>query len=357
MQSSSAGAKTKLQEALDIYSSVRLIAEWNQNRYSQIASILNTGTDPLNEYDNDVFPISSVVLGERPTRGILKAWSSTASGVALNGADGFTYAGYQDMPNGARYMTASEDAKYKYWTSPYESSATAPYNITNISPTVLYTNLTWANKIRVGLENSFASPDAFTVSITTDGTNWTVIATNPAINSDGTVYRENPQQIRGVRLIVTSMDKPAVHFNLIELGARLESDISQFVVDYSVENSMSEVSFAAPIGIASSNTANVTLDNTDGRFTTDNPTVPLDGGGSTPNLYYGLLEKNVAFRLDFGINLGTQAAPNIEWFRQFTMPTVCKSKSIPISGHDGWRGHMENSGFSRIRKLELRCCR
>ena len=339
MQSSTVAAKTKLQEALDIYAGVRLVAEWNYNRYAEIEKVENTGTALENEYDNDVFPIASIAEGERPTRGIVKGWSSTAASVAANGAQGYTNDGYEDTVNGARYGTASEDAKYKYWTSPNVSASGSPFTITGVTPTVIYKNPVWVNKIQVTFENSYAAPTAYTISVTIDGTTWIVVGTDVPIAADGTValYRHTnptpvwnttttltdstPLQIRGVRVNVTRMNKGSVRLNLIELGARLESDLTEFVEDYSVDNSMSEVSFASPLGVASSNTATVNLSNTDGRFTTDNPTVPLVGGGTTPNLYYGLLEKNVEFRLDFGINLGTPAAPNFEWFRQFTMRT------------------------------------
>ena len=310
----------KLKQSLDINSSVRCIAEWNQNRYSEILSVENTGTDPLDEFDNDLFPISSIAKGERPKRGVLKGWVSDRT---AGGADGYVRSGYEDQPRAARYVTAHDDAVYKYWTSPTQSAASSPYAISGVVPTVIYKNATWANKIRIGFENSYASPTTYTVSVTTDGTTWSVVATSPAIGSDGTVnlyrqangtwgttvYRDNPQQIRGVRVTVTNMNKGLVHFNLIELGARIESDVSQFIQSYNVDYTMSEVSFAAPIGRASSNTGNIVLDNTDGRFTNDNPS----------SLYYNLLDKNVEFRLDVGINNGTMAAPSWEYVRQLTM--------------------------------------
>lgn len=321
MQTATVPLTDKLKQSLDINSAIRLIAEWNQNRYSHIESVTNAGVDEGDEFDNDVFPISSIVEPERPTRGILKAWASVRAGES--GADGFTSGGYEDRVDGARYTTASEDDKYKYWTSPTESEENSPYAITNVTPTVIYTNQTWANKIYVCFENSYASPTNFTVSITTDGTNWTVVATNPTIDDKGrvmlyrqangswssTVHRESPLSIRGVRVSVTNMNKGAVRCNLIELGARLESDLSYFVISYDADYTMSDTSFIAPIGKASSNDGNIVLDNTDSRFTNDNPST----------LYYGILDKNVELRLDIGINKGTIEDPDFEWFRQLTM--------------------------------------
>ena len=322
MQTASVALNDKLQKSVDVNSTVRLIAEWNMNRYSAISSVTNPGTAEGDEFDNDVFPLSSIVEPDRPVRGILKAWSSTR-GASNTGANGYVSDGYQDTVNGARYTTASPDNKYKYYTSPGVSGSVSPYTIANVSPTVIYTAATWTNKIYICFENSYASPSAYTVDITTDGTTWTTIATTPAIDSVGrvmlyrqangtwstTVYRDNPVQIRGVRVKVTQMSAPSVRFNMIELGARIESDLSQFVVSWSYDQSMSDPSFISPLGKASSNDGSVELSNIDSRFTDDNPT----------SLYYGLLDKNVVFKMDVGINIGTMAAPNYEYIRAFTM--------------------------------------
>src|ERR1044072_7962244 len=334
MQTATVALSNKLKQSVDINSTLRLIAEWNQNRYSTISSVTNPGTTIGDEFDNDVFPITSIVEPARPTRGILKAWSSTRVG-AKSGADGFTSDGYQDRVNGARYTTAHEDNKYKYWTSPAQSASGSPFAITGVNPTVLYTNPTSANKIYICFETSYASPSVYTVSITTDGTNWTTVATTPAIDSKGrvqlyrqadnswstTVYRDNPVQVRGVRVTVTNMNKSSVRFNMIELGARIESDLSQFVISYNYDQSMSDASFISPIGKASANDGSIELDNTDSRFTNDNPS----------SLYFGILDKNVEFRMDIGINKGTIAVPDYEYFRQFT----ARSDSWNGQSHEG----------------------
>jgi len=127
------------------------------------------------------------------------------------------------------------------------------------------------------------------------------------------------------------MYKSKVFFNLIELSPRLEQDLSYFVLDYSVENGMSESSFVTPLGVSSANTAGVTLSNVDGRFANDNEYLNrsasdhsytyVEGQSSIPNLYKGLLDKNVEFRLSVGINTGSYESPNWEYVRQFTMKT------------------------------------
>jgi hypothetical protein len=251
------------------------------------------------------------------------------------GADGFVTKGYTSKPNGPRYITASPDSKYKYWSSPTESAGSTvsvtPSSISNVTPTVIYTNPTWSNKIVVQLENSYAQTTGWTVEITTDGTNWTTIATNPTYVAgrlelyrqangtwSSTVYRDNPLQIRGMRINVTQMSKSRVFFNLIELSARLESDLSNYVIDFDCNAEMADHSFITPLGVASANTASVSLANFDNRFSNDNPS----------SLYYGLIDKNVEMRMDVGISTDPYTTINktYEWIRMFTMRV------------DEWRG-------------------
>lgn len=329
MKTVSAGTLTELQNSYDVLSSLRLTAEWNQNRYSPIASVTNgSAASPIEDADPDNFPVESIVLPDRPGAGILKNRASSTARAAF-APDGYVTKGYISQPNGPRYVTCDPDAKYKYWSSPAESAgvsvANSPSAIANVTPTVIYTNPTWTNKIVVQLENSYAQPTAWTVQVTTDGTNWTTIATNPTIPSNGRVelwrqantswtstpYYDNPLQIRGVRLNVTQMNRSKVFFNLIELGARLESDLSPWLISYDSNFSLSDHSFITPLGQTSANTASVVLSNVDNRFSNDNPS----------SLYYGLIDKNVEMRLDLGISTDAYSTLNktYEWIRQFTM--------------------------------------
>jgi hypothetical protein len=326
MKSASAGIVNNVQQSVAVQSAVQVIAEWNMNRYAAISSISNGTTE---DYDANIFPIESIALPNRPKRGVLKARVSEAARTNGIGADGFVSSGYKDVVLGSRYVVSSADSKYKYWTSPSQSAGAAyavtPSAISNCQPTIIYTNAIWTNKIVVGLENSYASPSAWTIDITTDGTTWTTVATNPSIDSDGrvaiyrqangtwgtTTYRENPVQIKGIRLTVTQMNKAKVFFNLIELSPRIESDLSTFVKKWSVENQISEHSFVTPLGTVSQNSGSVELSNIDGRFTNDN----------SSSLYYGVLDKGVDIRISVGISTDPYSTVNktYEWVRMATM--------------------------------------
>jgi hypothetical protein len=344
MKTASAGIINNVQQAAAVYSAVQVIAEWNQNRYATITSITNNG---VQDYNGDIFPLSSIALPNRPKRGVLKARVSASARSAGIGADGFVSGGYKDTALTDRYVVSSSESKYKYWTSPAESAGTlytvGNQAISNVQPTILYTNAVSTNKIVVGLENSYASPSAWTVAITTDGTNWTTVSTNPTPDSNGrvtlyrqangtwssTVYRDNPTAIKGIRLTVTQMNKARVFFNLIELSPRLEADLSTYVEKWSVNNSMSDFSFVTPLGTTSSNEASLTLSNTGGNFTNDNPSSP----------YFGILDKGVEFRIDVGISTDTYATTNktYEWVRMATMVS------------DKWEGqHRESTTVSLV---------
>jgi len=320
----------ELKQSYDVNTTARLIAEWNMNRYSPISVVRNTAA-ALEDGDADLYPISSIVLPHRPTSsGIVKARANSAARAGYS-PDGYTSSGYKKTPGAARYVTASPDSKYKYWSSPNESAggSVGPTfsNMTNTQPTVIYSNNTWTNKIFVRIENSYSFPTAWTVETTTDGTNWTTVSTNPTIASNGAVslwrqangswgttpYYDNPTQLRGVRITVTQMNRSKVYFNLIELGLRLESDLSAYMIDWEVNNSMSEYSFITPLGTASANDGSVTLANFDNRFSNDNPS----------SMYFGLIDKNVTMRLDLGITTDayTATTKNYEWIRMFTMRT------------------------------------
>ena len=327
MKTVTTATSNKLKQSYDVQTSLRLIAEWNMNRYSPISVVRNTAA-ALEDGDPDLFPIDSIVLPERPTAGILKNRANSANRMGYK-PDGYVTTGYVNKPNGPRYFTATPESKYKYWSSPSESSGTvvgpSASTMSNCQPTVIYAGNTWSNKIVVGIENSYSKPTAWTVETSVDGTNWVTVATNPAIPTNGRVelyrqvdgtwssapYYSNPTQLKGVRITVTQMDQSKVYFNLIELGLRLVSDLSSYLISFDSEATMANPSFITPLGTASANTASVVLANFDNRFSNDNPST----------MYYGLIDKYVDMRLDVGITTDSYSTVNktYEWIRQFTM--------------------------------------
>lgn len=320
MQSGSLFIQNALKEGENLTPSVRVIAEWNHNRYTKITTVDNFGYDEAtNGYDLDMYPIETITYPVRPTAGLLKA----------RVGEGAVTHDYSDTVSGYRTYVADPDSKYKYWTGP-EQANTTPYAgggytlPAPVRPYIVYENPVNTNKIYICVENSWAGPQKWDIQITTNGTTWTTIASDVALNSSGqailylqdagitwgtTVNRDFSMSIKGIKLIVNSMNRINSWFNLIELGARLEKDLSDRVVDYSVKNELSDADFITPMGTISSNTGSITLSNYDGLFFNDNVDSP----------YFGIIDANVKFMIDFGIDISSWGGTGIEYIRLATM--------------------------------------
>lgn len=311
----------------------RLIADWNMNRYADpVAS--NTPDEETEGYDPEMFPIESIIEPVRPTKGICKARIN-------HSVIGDDY-GIAGTPSSARYYIGDVDDVYKYWNGPYASNSTGA--ISGVEPQVIYARSVNVNKIVAKVENSWASPGNFTVQITTDGTSWSTVATNPTIRNDGQVVLyyngtnwnsnrptdiDNTKSIRGVKLVVTSLvggrdrnGNPSTymvdgttystsgknsHFNLISLEAHLEADLSSSLIEVTDTFDMGETSQLYPIGTITANIGDLSLSNIDGTFNNDNTLSP----------YFDLLEPNVEFSLEYVYSVNGTAY-SVQQFKMYS---------------------------------------
>lgn len=339
----------------------RLVAEWNMNRYFDV-SANNIPSEDTDGFDVDFFPITSIYEPNRPTKGINKARIN--EGAVTTGYDSF----------GSRYYVGSVDDKYKYWTSPVQTAANGIFPVhtdgsTKVRPYILYSQNVSVNKIVIKVENYWASPLNFNIRVNTSGGtsmgDWISVATQSGVTiaNDGsiTLYWNgtnwsstkpssmvNPplRTIRGVMFQVDSMTagrdrggSPTVYkkntgtdyangpydwvatngansfFNLIEISARREVDLSDRLMEVSDDFDMSDVSELYPVGTITTNTGTVKLSNLytengvlkTGYFSVDNPT----------GLFTGLIEKNVVFNLEYIYTVnGTQYA--IQQFKLYS---------------------------------------
>lgn len=298
----------------------RLIAEWEFNRfYSPTVTVTpsQSGDDIWAEWYGN---IGSVVLPNRPVAGIAKARAN----------DGLKPSGtFRDAPEATRYYPSYEYDQYMYWSSLQRSQLTQQPDggylfDSPIAITAMYPQAIAVNKVVVGFELGYCKPKNTSIQITTDGTTWTTIANNPAIDGEGVIEIWNaaggwsdtpdyewPVAITGVRLNVYSVDTPFAHLDVLQISPRLENDLSDFLVSYNCDFQVSSPSFIAPMGKASSNQATVVLSNIDQRFNNFN----------TESLYYGMIEKKVRFKMDLGIDTTNQGGTGIEYIREFTMWT------------------------------------
>ena len=313
MKSATTTLQTALKQGVTLKAQPQLIAEWNQNRYTPILEVKNVVDSSAPALTQDCFPISSIAEPLRPeSAGIVKTWAS--SGIRTRNAFGAV------TNSTARAYTADPDSIYKYWVSDNKGNGSGV--ITNVTPRVVYSADAWVNKISVCFERNVSYPTAWTIDITTDGTTWATVSTNPTVPASGrveiyrqsggtwntTVNRDNPVKIRGVRINITTLNKANERAAVIELSPRLESDLTPYLISVDDEFTMSDTSLITPLGVASSNTANVVLSNTDGIFNNEN----------SSSTYYKLIDKNVKMILNYIYDL-TDFAGTTETIRQFTM--------------------------------------
>ena len=336
-----------------LYAQPELIVEWNLNRYHGVTA---SNEPDHEEYDFDVerFPIESIIEGNRPTKGVIKARINESSISNNYGAD----------TQSARFYISDTDDIYKYWCSPYPANpdgsvptwASSPAAITGnttstIKPQIVYDGPVNTNKIVIGFENTWASPENFIVYAQVDNA-WVAIATNPTIQNDGRVVLYHTgagwatgtslpanatlTTITGIRVVVTTLGPGRLrdgsittykvptatgngyrevatgggntYFNLIEISARREENLTPYLISVDDTFDIGEDSPITPIGIISSNIASVTLSNLDERFNT-----------LKFSAYQGLLDANAEFRLSYVYYTDIDMDTEIGRVQQFKM--------------------------------------
>lgn len=292
----------------------RVYAEWNMNRLMG-STVTSSETNVPADWES-YCPLSSVTEIARPTQGIVKARLTSLQGVF--GEDRAQAVGLKvanDLVNfqpPVRQYIPTVDDYYKYWQS-YQttygtSNSNGKFSFKDlVTLTMVYDAPVKTNKITISLEASEAIPVSPDVFITTNGTSWRLIASNPNITKDGQIIIwygddwipsgemptnfKNSQSttIKGIRLTVGGMNKYGAPLGVIEMAASYYQDLTPYVVSESSDFELSDTSNIAPVGASSSNKANVKLDNTNKWFYNENPDSP----------YYKLLDKNVKMWCDY----------------------------------------------------------
>ena len=290
--------------------------EWNNNQYVATDVYNDDENEAFEDYDSDLFPLDSIVQPNRPTRGIVKAWTKTNDKTGI--ADAIST--YPNVPTPVRYYAVAPEDKYKYWVSPEPSGSAGV--LTQCRPRVSYLQPVKTNKIVIGVENSDESPTDYEVQIEVGGV-WTTIG--PALPSieidDGRIvlyYQgdgnwsslenlDNVTEITGIRFIVTEMDGYGGRLNLIEMSSRLELDMTSRLISHSSDFTQSEHSFIAPLGTVSSNTGEIVLSNVDG---------VLNFNHNDRNIFNSVEPTGATVTVE----TGTETSPGVfEYEREFTM--------------------------------------
>jgi hypothetical protein len=324
MKSASVTLTDKLKTGHNLVARPRLTAEWNLNRYQFV-----TASNSVGDHEPDVFPISSIVEPNRPTKGISKA-------LVGHGRVSDEY----QRSDEARFYIGSEDDKYKYWISPTRSDAAG--NLYNAAPTIIYSDWVKSNKISIVLDNVWASPVSYTVYVFDRSSSWRPVATNAPIQNNGSIdlYWNGsnwtstrpatviaPIEILGVRMVVNRLGSgldmknlPSVytvrgvyygltggnaHLSVIEMAAKLEMDITDRLIKVEDTFDAGEVSILSPVGTITSNVGQLSLWNGDHYFS----------NSASPDLA-GLIEPNVNMNLEYIYEINGQDFP-VQQFNLF----------------------------------------
>lgn len=294
----------------------------------------------------------------------------------INKDGDFVYKTYTRPLDSPRYYVASPEDEYKYWTSPRESNSDGamaggyefPLNasgvLQGVDILIEYDSKVRSNKFSICAETTWSAPQRWDLYVGDDngsgGYNWRYVANQTvrafdannaggaAAGDDGRLEfyydgsswggTENRSTARNletvvdefdaVRFRVWAMTKPNAHANIIEVSPRLEKNLTPYLTSVSDDFEMTEPSFLTPIGKASANTGNVILfnplvdDSFDLSVDEEYSYSPGQSRGllfnnENPNsLFYGLLDANVRFNLEyiFDINGSTYPVQQFEMF-------------------------------------------
>lgn len=344
--------KTLIENEYAVQAVPEVVVDWNMNRYFD--AVANNTPDSLDyAFDDEFFPMESIVEPLRPTKGINKA----RIGSATIGND---YLAQSSTKARSRYYIADIDDTYKYWTSP-DASDPSTAALSNCKPQVVYPSPVSVNKIVIKVENSWASPATFSIQTTTlaapTDADWTEIANQSNLPAawkasgeivlyfNGSSWRNATRtdnvssSIRGVRIVVSSLeggyevtdDNSEVHstyvstedgtfqqyntdgkdarFDLIEISARREVDLSAHVISFEDTFDNGEVNELHPIGTVTTNEGTLTLSNIYLSALEGGYALGLFSAENTESPYYQYIDANAEFNIryvyyDNGVEVG-----------------------------------------------------
>lgn len=389
--------ETALKQEHNVKALPEVVIEWNMNRY--IGAVPdNTPTEDEEAFDPDLFPIDHIIKPNRPTKGINKA----RVGSATIGDD---YMVEGPTPNGRFYLADPKD-HYKYWTSPFASDPSTAA-LTGCKPQVVYDEAVDVNKLIFTFENTWASPATFSIQTTTSATptegDWTEKASQATVGStwkgkgqlvlwwngstwvttgrvDNADKTPKTTSIRGVRIVVTALEggykvtpdgsnvqstyakyvngtlttfntngKDA-RFDLIEIAACLEVDLSPHVIETSDNFDLGDTDNLYPIGTITTNDASINLSNL---YFDGSEWVPgLFSADNTDSPYHKYIDRNakVNGRFIYYNEAGT-AIGSVQQFKMYTdLWAGQEEETVQLSMYD--HSHFLNEQIPRAAMWE-----
>jgi hypothetical protein len=283
-----------------------------------IDGILDTSIPSLAYVDEpdlnfeETFSIVNCLKGDRPRPGIVRMTTTGA---------------VQVVPNArGRLYPASREHKFKYWRAK---------DLNQSNPFVYYSRDFLANKVKITVQNYIGVPRNYQIQVLLAGSStwttiwtqangafpvtgefkiyyydgaWTATPNTTKIQAIGAQQITNAVKIRGLRMLVTSMNSfyngfatpnpttqlpPAnsvpldtypsvvqndkVPLEVIEISARLSLDVSESIMNFDTVGALSEEDSALPVGSLIANDAKLSLENYDHTLSFRDINSPLYG--------------------------------------------------------------------------------
>ena len=322
MQTKSPQLDEIIDRSVELRLSSRVVAEWEINSYYDYVF------DISENVDEKLFASEDILRPRRPKSGLPKLYSGSGRITS------------PDSP--LRYRIASEESRYKYYSSKEESNE---FGQINFFSTIMYPEKAVMNRLVVGFENAYCLPLSVAISFMYEDGVWSD-SENFAPDQSGLVVinrraRRWRQEdivsneyvgVYGIKIEVPTLSEPNRRLDLIQFSPRLAFDFSDRVITASVSKSRQETSIVNPIGRSQASTANITFSNDDRFFNPEDETSVL----------YNIIDKNVKFDVWFGVNTFPLLAPdenlNFEYIKQITIFSddwnIGSDSTVTVEGRD-----------------------
>jgi hypothetical protein len=264
-----------------------VVAEWNFNNIFE-PTVSNPPDDQDWAYGKKYFPVKSVSNSIRPkSSGIFAAFTN----------DAWTTDEFTLGVSGQRYYTTGSDPEkaFNYWICPTvsdfvkvgsgttadeDSSLPASYAVSRGTVLLEYPGYVNLNKVKV-LFNLGPAPSDWSIFLHTDGApgDGYVEIENPTVDPitgkaqvwwNGTAWVETQQldesiyaRVDKIKVEVRAVDQPGKYLQIVEIAGGREIDLTQRVLNYSVNFQMDDVDFITPVGRIVSADGSITFNNTD----------------------------------------------------------------------------------------------
>lgn len=262
-------------------------------------------------------PLQDIFKINRPNPGIVHVVGNKLGGdLAING-DGEALSItriFNLISEDTRVYPISSETSFKYWNSlryvyDTDTSAIKLVGISNsdktieaAKPFIKYQEEININKVVIKTQKHLGYPTDFSVDYW-NGSAWTALKTytsstvlsdgilniyynssdntwseytaaidspNEKVLTDFSVATSKTKQVQGIRLNVTKMSEANIPLEVIEISPRLIADITNSVIDLSVNSTIGNSSYGLPIGSIVSSSGSITLSDTEQYFNKNN---------------------------------------------------------------------------------------